>query len=1008
MLNKKTYIWIVLLVIATFVCKPTEAQQLQYNFRHLTPNEGLSNENVNAILQDHYGFIWIGTSYGLNRFDGVNQKQYFHNRKDSTTISGNFIMALHEDRKHNIWIGSMQGLSMFQQTSQKVTRYLPAYRVLKIQENSAGQIWVATSSGLKSANPIEKKLTDVQVADTALNRLLQNEITDLLCTKDNLLYIAGHFGVVILNWQSKQWQLINNQSENGSLIESNVVERIAVDSSNKLWIATGEVYSMLYCIGADRKTSTALEHITNLKEKLITNRIRGLMVDASNNLWVASNDFGLAMCPPDKNTITTYTNNPLQPGSLANNQCTGAMLIDKSGIIWVGISGYGVDYFHPWRILFSNIERDPFTKSTLLSNWGRALAEDAQKNFWFATGSGVSFYDQQKGSFKNINSKDLQSPSVRSILLDDNKYVWIGTASGLSKYNIKTGAIRSYSAEDGIPNIFVHTLYKTSVGKIFAGGNRGLYEYIPGTDKFYNHINNPVLAEVADNVVKSIYEDKLGNWWFGTHANGVYVFNTTTQKIIKRINAETSSPLSDNAIQTIVEDTKGNMWLGTGNGLNCYNIASGKNTIYGIADGLPNIFISGLQVDRIGRIWVGTGNGLCVINAVGKVFKQFDLSDGLPTKQFNDQRAYTLSDGRFVFPSRKGFVLFNPDDFNWEEENPNVYLMDVNILGSEKPPLVNAQELKTIKLNHEENFFNIQLRALNYLNPKQCWYSYKLDGFDKDWIVTKDPIATYTNVPPGNYTFRYKATNNRNLWSGVEKSLSIKIDNVFYNTWWFKAVLLLLLLSGIVAFYKHRISQKDALQDLKSKAQLLEKEKAVVMYESLKQHLNPHFLFNSLTSLGSLIRFDQKMAGDFLDKMSKVYRYILKNRDNETVTLGEELKAIEMYIQLQKTRFENGLLVNTTIADEYYYRKLPPVTLQNLVENAIKHNTTGPDSPLVIDIFIDDDYLVVRNNLQKKGYVESSNKQGLANMASLFQYMSNRPMQILETETHFTVKIPLL
>ena len=150
------------------------------------------------------------------------------------------------------------------------------------------------------------------------------------------------------------------------------------------------------------------------------------------------------------------------------------------------------------------------------------------------------------------------------------------------------------------------------------------------------------------------------------------------------------------------------------------------------------------------------------------------------------------------------------------------------------------------------------------------------------------------------------------------------------------------------------------------------------------------------------------MAGDFLERMSKVYRYILKNRDNETVPLAEELKFVDLYIQLQKTRFAKGLEINVNISEEYNDRKIAPVTLQNLVENAIKHNIADPDSPLVIDLFIENDYLVVRNNLQKKNFVETSNKQGLANMESLYRYLSSRPMTIEEDENYFTVKIPLI
>ncbi len=189
---------------------------------------------------------------------------------------------------------------------------------------------------------------------------------------------------------------------------------------------------------------------------------------------------------------------------------------------------------------------------------------------------------------------------------------------------------------------------------------------------------------------------------------------------------------------------------------------------------------------------------------------------------------------------------------------------------------------------------------------------------------------------------------------------------------------------------------------------MLEKEKTLVMYENLKQHLNPHFLFNSLTSLSSLIRVDQHQAGDFLEKMSKVYRYILKNRDNETVALSEELNFVSMYIQLQKTRFENGLDVQINIGEEDLSRKIPPVTLQNLVENAIKHNVADVESPLVIELYVEDDYLVVRNNLQRKKFVETSNKQGLASMHSLYKYLSLKPMKVEEDQQYFTVKVPLL
>ena len=195
---------------------------------------------------------------------------------------------------------------------------------------------------------------------------------------------------------------------------------------------------------------------------------------------------------------------------------------------------------------------------------------------------------------------------------------------------------------------------------------------------------------------------------------------------------------------------------------------------------------------------------------------------------------------------------------------------------------------------------------------------------------------------------------------------------------------------------------------LESKAQRLEKEKVMVMYESLKQQLNPHFLFNSLTSLSGLIETDQQVAGNFLEQMSGIYRYILKNGDNETVSLKDEIEFVQLYINLQQTRFKKGLIVNINVPDEYLHYKIAPVTLQNLIENAIKHNIIDADSPLEIDIFIEDDFLVVRNNLQKKNMVETSNKKGLAQFVNLYKYLSRKPVHVEESTKDFTIKIPLV
>jgi hypothetical protein len=351
-------------------------------------------------------------------------------------------------------------------------------------------------------------------------------------------------------------------------------------------------------------------------------------------------------------------------------------------------------------------------------------------------------------------------------------------------------------------------------------------------------------------------------------------------------------------------------------------------------------------------------------------------------------------------------LIFHPEDYIENVSNIPVYITSFRI--SNREIADNTEELQQIDLKYDENFFNIQLAGLNYMNPFECTYAYQLVPFDKNWIFSSKPEINYTNVPAGEYTFKYKLITYNPDVVVPDKTLQISINEIFYKTWWFRTFFLLLIGSAVIGFFQYRINHRESLMVLKNKAQLLEKEKTLVMYENLKQHLNPHFLFNSLTSLSSLIMQDQKVASDFLEKMSKVYRYILKNRENETIPLSEELKFVNLYIQLQKTRFENGLQVNVNIGEEYLHRKIAPVTLQNLVENSIKHNVADPEMPLVINLYVANDFLVVSNNLQKKKFVETSNKQGLSNMTSLYHYLSSRPMEIIEDDKNFTVKVPLI
>jgi len=468
------------------------------------------------------------------------------------------------------------------------------------------------------------------------------------------------------------------------------------------------------------------------------------------------------------------------------------------------------------------------------------------------------------------------------------------------------------------------------------------------------------------------------------------------------------SLITDTRFSSFAEDKDGIIWIGSENGLTAYDPAKNCSRFFTGENGLPSNRTNNLMVDFSNRLWFGTSNGLCVMSRDRDRIRRFDANDGLPANQFNEQASFRTKDGLFVFPTYKGFVIFRPEDYKENKSMVPLYITSFKISEKGLKTTTNVEDLKNIHLRYDQNFFRIELAGLNYMNPLQCTYAYKLEPFDKDWIYTRKKEINYTNVPAGDYNFLYKVITDNPNWHVTEKSLRISIAAIFYETWWFRLLIGLVIISVLISFYRYRIYHRERILLLQNKAQLLEKEKALVMYESLKQQLNPHFLFNSLTSLSSLIQQDQKLAKQFLDQMSKIYRYILKNRDSEFVPLIEDINLAEVYTKLQQTRFQNGLQVNIKVDEENYHRKIVPVTLQNLIENAIKHNIIDIDSPLRIDIFAEDGYLIVRNNLQKKNFVETSNKQGLVNMKSLYHYLSSQAIVINEDENYFTVKIPLI
>lgn len=987
------YIFFLLLAVVPAI--QLHAQQPSYNFHYVTTAEGLNDGAVSCITRDKYGYTWLATLGALNRYNGKTVERFAYRQGDSTTAPNGIPYSMENDLDGRLWIGYDFGLYEYDLSKnifRKDTAFNGVY-VQKMQSAPGHRLYLLTSKGFFCYNTQTGTSTSMPQQDS----ILGNYPNSSLYLNGEHLYIGSVNGYKLHNIKTGQTKFIPLQD--GKRIAAST---IFADAKGNVWICDLSRLEIFFYQPATGRLET-FSNRAAFKTDAIQFGACNFTSGNANDVWISTTIKGLFHYNLNTDQLAQV---PVKNGF----QYQRCIYRSADGNIWVGASNGGF-YFDTKPNPFTTIYPLP---DGIANPFGRAMLEDHNGNWWFTSGNGVSRYQpatMQYTVWRNEAGKPdmLYYNSVRGINEDEKGTIWIATGKGINSYTPGAAALKFYTIKDSIPQAFYYCANRDSKGRIWFGTKDydGLYYYTPADATFHSIKDHPLLQVYKGLGTRIVYEDSRHRLWIGFNGGGLAMVDEAAGTTRRWYNDGTSTnTIIGNLIVDIKEDQKGVIWVSTFNGVTGINLASNQYTWLDDKNFFRTNYTGPLAVDAKNRLWIGTATGLYVADEQRKSAGYFDEASGLAGISFTEHSGYFTSDGYCMMPTTQGMVRFNPLQYDPKENEYGFYIAWIDLLNKRKS--VSRLDDAALDLGYAENFFTIALEAVNYSNPAQTWYAYKLDGLENDWHYTQDPKAVYTSVPGGDYVFRYKASSNPAQWNVKEKMLHIHIGKVFYKTAWFWSVVIALLLVLLYLLYRYRLRQQQRVFTLENKAQLLEKEKALVMYENLKQHLNPHFLFNSLTSLSSLIRLDQEMAGNFLDKMSKVYRYILKNRDNEVVTLGEEMKFVQMYIGLQQTRFQNGLVVDMQIDEEYHHRKVAPVTLQNLVENAIKHNTADDESPLRIQLFIKDDYLFVRNNLQKKKFVETSNRQGLANMESLYRYLSARPMEISEDEQYFTVKIPLL
>lgn len=999
-----------LLFLCVFWPAIGNAQENPYVFSHLKEKDGLSNNTIFSFCKDRRGIFWIGTQNGLNRFDGSNFYAY-KVKKNANSIPDATIMSLCEDKKGNIWGATNNGIFCFNLNENKFTNYFPldntiSNNFLNILCDSKGNIWAGGWIHLlkfDAANNSFKKVVQLSSYDSARQYSMRKNCL-IMDPAENGLWMATRSGMFYYDINKNQ--LLKPGSSNNPLFEQVNVEAFAKSPAGHYWYFNNVTKDIT---AFDPLTKKILFKI-NVKKYTPDAFCTTIFEDKGNRLWLSTWSSEVLVIDYKNNKIANITTHKDDPLSICNG-FFWTVLEDENATLWFGTLN-GISKCNPDKNIYKPY-RLPETIDALKNTAITIVREDTIDNsLWIVTlDRHLIHYKKDKDSYevfdlaksKTDNKGGMIGEIFTLSLLKDKIVLTSGNGmwqllrgkKELEPFNFMVPAYPDFKA-----NHFVAS--GDSVFYLSDSRKVVYFNKITGETKFYENASATLPNGSVAFVGKMLLDSKNRLWTYPSNAWIMGIVNDKLQPVLISKD-DNGKPIG--YFSSIEADNNNNIWLANQvTGVYRFNTITQAIKKWDQSDGLDVSVANTAIPDLYGQVWCAKANKVSVLMQGTNGVYNFALPIGETTSPYNNA-SERMKNGNIILSIYNDLIEFKSQQLQQapvkiEPQISLVNIADSNYLVADKKSLV---------LNHQQN--NVRFRFGIYTDKEVFPYDmeYMLDGAEHNWTkAAGNNQATYNNLAPGKYTFRVRAKGKNNGWQSGEANFVIIIEAPFYKRIWFFILVGLLICGAIIFIYRYRLAQKERLLMLENKAQMLEKEKAVVMYDSLKQQLNPHFLFNSLTSLSGLIDTNQQMAGEFLEQMSGIYRYILKNSESETVLLKDEIEFVKLYINLQQTRFKKGLLVNITVPEEYLHYKIAPVTLQNLIENAIKHNVIDTDSPLVIDIFTEEDYLVVKNNLQKKNMVETSNKKGLAQFVSLYKYLSGLPVLINETEKEFIIRIPLI
>lgn len=1000
-------------------------------FKHFNMENGLSQSTVMCIAQDNSGFMWFGTKDGLNRFDGLNFRTYRHIPTDSLSIGSNYIYSLCVAEDDKIWIGTDAGLYQYSAKSDNFIRFslkaqdnvdiCKEVNDLKLDKNN--NLWIAAGpQGIFKYDIIQHKLIHFNIPSGQVH----SKCVDI-DEKGHVWVGTFQSGLYFYNFTKETFDKWDTQYEDLSNYNINSL----LCNEDRIYIGTAEAGLLVMTNNKDVFPVLFEKHPGNLNYSLIH-----IIYRKSSTEILVGTEGGLCLYNEITKQSTYYVHQATNLRSISDNAIY-SLYRDREQGLWIGTYFDGINYL-PYQF-------SPFTQyypqQDALSIKGeriREICQDHTGRLWIGSeDNGLLCFDPHANKMINFPlRRSGVAPTSNNIhgLVCDESFLWIGYYNGgLDQYNLSTGEITHLSLSQLLGykvNEDIFSLYRSPDDRIlWIGTVRGVYTY---------HIDTKILTpvkELGPIFVYDIRQDSKRNYWIATMNSGAIRYNPESKKASYYVyHDEDDHSISSNKILSICMTSTGNIWFTTeGGGICKYNEKANNFTRFTEQNGLPNNVVYKITEDIDKNLWFGTNKGLVRMNPSTGNIQVYMNGDGLISNQFNYKSGFMDKNGVLYLGTVKGMIAFNPRTFIENNYKPSVALTSFSIFNKEVKPgessplyqSINTTEV--ITLNYSQSTISFEFVTLSFAASEQNKYAYKMDGIDKDWIfLERSNRVSYSNLPPGNYTFRVKGANSYGIWSDSEKSVEIRIRPPFYLS--HVAYLFYFLILVISSYGVYVLLKKKLMKKHKQQIQEIEQEKEK---ESVKAKIDfftniTHEIRTPLTLISSPLEYlleNESLGADTRDNL-----LIMQQNTNRLLLLSNQLLdfqrvenlgfqlcfsntdisqlVTDTYRRYQSAFEEKSLKSSLILPSETIYAKVDVEALvkviSNLLSNALKFADTVVNIELrnlpeteTFTILVENDGELVGNLLKNKIFepfyqIKNDSKTSMSNGSGLGLSLSKR------------------